>query len=265
MLCTVEFESIQIMLLTAWCPGHRLGGIGCVQDDSQVDCLSSSCIHGHIVQKQRCSHTSRLNGFFGFVGSVRLVMLRRPHQAAGTEFRTPALCNSLPFLEAHSEGSNSAACKSITAPLKRGKRLLGRREPHLLNRFHSLVPGCPASRPELAPSTDTAIGFGMLVGQNVHSAQSVRRVSSDALRQRLPDGHGSMPAEVITQHHRHVCPFHVLVVLEEEFDLLELAPKVLLLHDSAKQVRVTAGVHAFVVGEGPRQILAAINLIDCLL
>ncbi len=122
MLCTVEFESIQIMLLTAWCPGHRLGGIGCVQDDSQVDCLSSSCIHGHIVQKQRCSHTSRLNGFFGFVGSVRLVMLRRPHQAAGTEFRTPALCNSLPFLEAHSEGSNSAACKSITAPLKRGTR-----------------------------------------------------------------------------------------------------------------------------------------------
>ena len=217
------------------------------------------------VSRSRDVHTRADSVVFFSVGGARLVTLRRPHQAAGTELRTSALCNSLPFLEAHSEGSNSAACKSITAPLNRGKRLLGRREPHLLNRFHSLVPGCPASRPELAPSTDTAIGFGMLVGQNVHSAQSVRRVSSDALRQRLPDGHGSMSAEIITQHHRHVCPFHVLVVFEEEFDLLELAPKVLLLHDSAEQVRVTAGVHAFVVGEGPRQIPAAINLIDRLL
>ena len=70
------------------------------------------------------------------------------------------------------------------------------------------------------------------------------------------------PCRPRSSHNSHVCLAHILVVFEVVSDLLDLALKVLVPHDSVEQVRVTAGVHAFVVGEGPRQILAAINLID---
>jgi hypothetical protein len=143
-----------------------------------------------------------------------------------------------------------------------GTRSLGWAEPHFLHSSHVLVPGCPTACPELAPSTNTAVGVGMLVGQNVHRAQCAHRVCNDALSQRLADGHGSMTAEFITQQHPHFASLHLLVVMDAVPDSLEKLRKPGVLHDALKQSRVTPGVHALCVGEILWQTPTAVDCID---
>jgi hypothetical protein len=113
MLCTVVFESIQLILFTAWCPGHRLWGTGlCAR------CLTSGLFVQLLHTWLQCPEADMLSHeqtqcFVFSVGSARMVTLSHPHQAAGTEFRTSTLYNSLLSLEAHSERETERRAKKI--------------------------------------------------------------------------------------------------------------------------------------------------------
>ncbi len=212
-----------------------------------------------------CRHTSGLNVFVlrqCTIGHAQVCASRSWHRvvdissvqnddAPGNSFRQKQLC-----------GVQHNHCSAL---FNVGKRSLGWLEPHFLHSSHGHVPRCPTASPELAPSTDTAVGVGMLVGQNVHRAQSADRVCNDALSQRLPDGHGTMAAEIVTQQQTHCASLHVLVVMEAVPDVHQKLPEAGVLNDTLEQSRVTSGVHALCVGQRLWQILTAVDFIDGLL
>ena len=131
------------------------------------------------------------------------------------------------------------------------------------------VSGRPTACPELAPSTDTTAVASVLVCQDVHNAQAELLISSDALRERFPDGHGSMSAVHITHKQGHALSRHIAVVLQGELNALQDLREFWLPHNALEQSRVAAGVHALREGKFRRQqstavsILAAIHITKC--